>query len=142
MAQKKVLRALDYFGGVKEIQRCINRTLRGILLDRLGRSGSSNTYALAERRTGVNGLGMFLIGEDVDWKVQDIRIILDEFKLPYSIKDLLPVLSFKEEDSGYWIQLLHEKGFAPKNRTEQENIERFIYKTACAELSDFALEPR
>jgi len=143
MSQEKIPRATDYFGGIQKVQESINQTVRSILLDRLGRNGSSAVYALAERRTKVNGLGMFLIGENRQWNTTDMRKVINEMGLSFSLNDLLPVFEFKESDRAYWLQLMQEKGFNPKNPIEeQEDLEAFIYATACDEISASTREPK
>jgi hypothetical protein len=127
--------AMDYFGGQDKVQASINRIMRGMLLDRLGRQGSSYVYALAEGRTRVSGLGDFLIGINRKWRTQEIQAIFRNFKMPYSMEDLLPVFSFREQDKGYWLEQMQARGVIPKNRTEQENLETFIYATLCVELN-------
>lgn len=129
-------RAVDYFGGEKQVQNSINRILRSMILDRLGRAGSSHVYALAERRTGVYGLGDFLIGFDRKWNSGEIRTIFRDFHMPYSMEDLLPIFDFKEQDKDYWISQMQARGFTPKNRTEKDNLETFIYATLCNELNE------
>jgi len=129
-------RAVDYFGGEKQVQNSINRILRSMILDRLGRAGSSHVYALAERRTGVYGLGNFLIGFDRKWNSKEIRTIFQDFHMPYSMDDLLPIFEFREQDKDYWIIQMQARGFTPKNRTEEDNLETFIYSTLCDELNE------
>jgi len=134
-SQPQIPKPSDSFGGEQQVQAHINRVLREIVLDNLGRSGSSYIYALAETRTRVYGLGNFLIGFDRKWKPREIEIIFRTFKIPYNLNDLFPIFSFRGQDRDYWMTQMQARGFVPKNRTDEENLETFMYDCLCEELN-------